>query len=73
MAANGITGTRDHHEAFLVSHTNTLFKEHMKVKLPGCCSPRILNRKTHGKEHPGYRLETSQHSLQLVGNVRGVK
>lgn len=26
-----------------------------------------------GKAHPGYRLEPSQHSLQLAWNVRGVK
>lgn len=33
MVANGINGKRDHHETFLISHTNTLFNEQIKVKL----------------------------------------
>lgn len=73
MVANGINGKRDHDETFLISHTNTLFNEQIKVKLPVCFSSRILNRRTQEKAHPGYRLKILQHSFKLVWNVRGVK
>lgn len=37
MVANGVNAKLDHHETFLVSHTNTSFNEQIKVKLSICC------------------------------------
>lgn len=56
MVANGIHGKHNHHDTFLISHTNTRLNEKVMVKLPVCCLARVLSR-TQGKALPGYRLK----------------
>lgn len=73
MVANGINGKHNQHDTFLVSHTNTSLNEQIMVKLPICCSSRVLSGRIEGKAHPGYRPKILQRSFQLTWNVSGVK